>query len=190
MIKNIINTCRSTAIVSRYSQSHLQRPENVLEHTGFVAVACLAIGQLHPEVNMESLLSKAICHDLEESVIGDIINPVKYATPEITAALENLALEVIDNISIELDFPSLPILWMNSKDDSLEGRIVTIVDVISVVAKLYEEVAIYGNLSIIDYANNTKRFFTNKLQFEKDSILRGVIEEALVINNEILGIKK
>lgn len=186
MISDIINICRKTAIVKRYSQSHLQRPENVLEHIGFVCVASLLIGQNHPNMNLGSLLSKAACHDLEESEIGDIINPVKYANDTISSAIDELSEAAIRSISDTLDLEGLPSIWRNAKDSTLEGRTVAIVDVIAVLAKLHEEVVIYGNISIVDYAINTRSFFIRKMVDEEDPTLILVLLEALEINENIL----
>ncbi|RLC99272.1 MAG: hypothetical protein DRI46_09785 [Chloroflexi bacterium] len=187
MIQEIINLGRRTAIVTRYSQAHLSRPENVLEHTGFVCLFCMIVGSRHPSVDMGELMKKAVVHDLEESMIGDVANPVKYANKEIHTALENIGRIAITEIAHDVGFNSLPGIWARSKDETIEGRIVKIADVVSVLGKIYEEVVLYKNHSIVDYAENTMRFFVDRLEWEQDDVLKSVLIEAHTINQDILN---
>lgn len=186
MIKDAIAVARNTAVVNRYSQAHLNRQESVLEHTGFVCVVSMMIGMHHGGVNMGELMMKAAVHDLEESQIGDIANPVKYANRDILKEVNSIGATVMRGMSDELDLPDLYQVWAMSKDDSLEGRIVKMVDVIAVLAKLYEEVVLYSNVSIQSYGENTLAFFESQLDVETDSILISILQEAVHINKEIL----
>lgn len=186
MIKETIEIGLKTAVVTRYSQSHLNRRESVLEHTGFVCFICAIIGLKHPDVDLGKLLTKATLHDIEESYIGDIANPVKYDNPDILSEVEKIGEKAMVQIEGLIGVGSLYSIWRNSKDSTLEGRIVKIADVISVVAKVYEEVVLYKNSSIKCFALNTLNFFETQQRIEKDPYLLDVINEVIEIHEIIL----
>lgn len=186
MIQEVMDLSRNVAVVTRYSQAHLVRPESVLEHTGFVCVVAMMIGLEHGNVDMGSLMMKAASHDLEESRIGDIANPVKYANESILKEVTKIGEWAMVDITNELKLPELYAIWNNSKDSTLEGRIVKLADVLSVLMKLQEEVVMYSNVSIKSYAKNTLNFFKDQLMIERDSVLIDILEEAIHINKEIL----
>lgn len=184
---NAMKLTRDTAVVARYSQAHLNRPENVLEHTGFVCVMCMLIGLDHGDVDMGELMIKATVHDLEESKIGDIANPVKYANPQILKELKKIGKKAMSDISNETGIYALYDYWESSKDDSIEGKIVKLADVLAVLAKIHEEVVLYSNTSFLDYANNTLKFFREQLAIETDPVLIDLLKEAIYINKELLS---
>lgn len=188
MMLQLFKTCRQLSSVKRYSIAHLNRPENVLEHTGFVAMFCLVIGKDIESINMEKLLSKAICHDMEESIIGDIVTPVKHANTDIHREIVKVGTNAMKTISTLLKRPWLLPLWESVKDGEVECRLIKIADVASVLSKIYEEVTLYGNTSIAAYALNTMRFFEEQLEIEQDPKLIEVLDDLKHINfNLIVG---
>ena len=145
MLRELFDTSIKTATVTRYSQSKLMRDESVMEHIGNVAFMCCIIGEIHPNIDKLELLKRAILHDIEESRIGDIASPIKHDNPTLTSEIHKISHKSAERIFSDLGQPQLYETWVFSKDDTLEGRALALVDVLSVVMKIYEEVIIYHN---------------------------------------------
>jgi len=191
MLMETLTVTRKVAIVKRYSMAHLNRPESVLEHTGGVCLISMLIGLEcnkvdYDAVDMGNLLMKATVHDLEESEIGDIANPVKYDNQDINDAIYIVSSKAMKKIADDLQHPILHELWETAKDQSIEGRIVKLADVLSVLAKIYEESKLYSNTSFKHYGYNTLSFFLDQDEIETNQVLLNVIKEAIQINEEIL----
>ena len=191
MIRELFKISIDTATVTRYSNSKLIRDESVMEHIGSVSFMCLILGRKIKaagyDMDMEELLTRALIHDIEESRIGDIANPTKYHNDRIKAALDFVAVEAMEIILDQINSPELLSIWDEQKDDSLEGRLLKFCDVLSVLIKIYEEVVIYHNYSLIKHAKNTIKFFNSRLHQEENPILKTYIEEAIKINNQAIG---
>jgi 5'-deoxynucleotidase len=191
MVRKYFSLLINTATVTRYSGSRLMRDESVMEHIGSVAALALFIGldckRIGTPINMELLLTRALVHDLEESVIGDISNPTKYHSKQITDGLNALAKDSMTDLMTNIGHNNLIEIWETQKDESLEGRILKLCDVLSVVMKLYEEVVIYSNRSLINHAFNTDKYFQMRKENETDPVLKRLIEEAISVNQQILS---
>jgi len=185
MLQQLFDLGIRTATVTRYSQSKLMREESVMEHTGQVALMALIIGRKCC-ADIEKLMTRAVIHDLEESELGDIANPVKYNNENIYGAIDNLAMEIFEGISNRFDDPALHQDWLYAKDTSLEGRIVKLCDVLSVLMKLYEEVIIYHNYSLVGHSENTLKWIRQRLEEEDNQVLLEILAEARDINTHIL----
>lgn len=155
----LFGTIRRMHAVQRYSSLPVLRPENVAEHSWQVAMLSYMIGLDVRErehgwtVNMELLLSKAICHDLSEVLSGDIIRSFKHSSPEVSSAI-NRADEInMRKLLIELSgdpawqnsrWSDVWIAWANAKGTSRESGIVALADMLCVVSYCQEEHAL-GN---------------------------------------------
>lgn len=153
-MKKILDFVRDFAKVRRWSQTHCAREESSLEHTAAVALIALKISdECVTEVNVARLLAKALLHDMEETITGDIMTPVKYHDPEITKAIKEYeceaAADVAENVFGEWSYG----FWLNAKDDSIEGHIVRIADKASVVYKYRQELML-GNAGFAQYEEN------------------------------------
>lgn len=153
IMKDILNFVKDMAKVSRWSQAHCQKEESTLEHTAAVAFIALKIGTtISMEVNVAELLTRALVHDMEESITGDIMTPIKYNNPELTAELkkmEKTAAKQVSSIFGEWAFD----YWVASKDDSIEGQIIRIADKACSVYKIKLESSL-GNDGFKHYEEN------------------------------------
>lgn len=149
-VKESFELMNGLASIVRYSQSTLCRPESVLEHTGQVACLCLIIGKnltsLGAEIDMGLLLEKALVHDMDETVTGDVARPTKYYSDEIKRELDNLSRESIAQIGKNINCNMWE--WVVAKD-GIEGSIVAIVDGLAVLCKAHDEIVMRGNKRII-----------------------------------------
>lgn len=149
---------RGLASVRRFSMETQVRPESVLEHTGMVALTCLLICRDLglPPSDVAEVLSRAIIHDAEEVFVGDVARPTKYSSPDAVCLFEKLAGEGIARVAAEVGILSLTETHQFAKAGKL-GVIVAVADLFAVAYKVWEEVLIYGNLSMIRQAETLPR---------------------------------
>lgn len=95
--------------VKRYSSMPVLHPENVAEHQWQVAFICQVIywdqkvlfersessaeveelGLVYSQLDPAVFLPRAICHDISESMSGDIIRSFKYSTKAVAEAMKD-----------------------------------------------------------------------------------------------------
>jgi 5'-deoxynucleotidase YfbR-like HD superfamily hydrolase len=154
-IRNHMNLLSRMTTVQRYSQYHLCVPESVLEHSAFVAMISMFIAN-HIELDMVErckVIEKALMHDVDEVVTGDISRPVKYHSKELRLMIAAMESENMERISDEiLESDRFFYVWRDSKEGKA-GSIVALADVLAVVYKLYDEVVMRGNKTLYDIAN-------------------------------------
>jgi len=120
--------------VTRYSSFAVNRKENVAEHSWWVALISMLIGEELTghghQVNMTRLLSRALVHDLDECVSGDIIRSFKYSSDEVHEAISEASVVNMRRITSQMKEvgPAVYHDWAHSKDDDLEGRIIAFAD--------------------------------------------------------------
>ena len=110
-------------------------------------------------MDIGEVLCKAVTHDIDEVVTGDIPRPTKYfdenskkTFDKISEAgmeklLEEMNLQISVNLKLQRD-------WGNSKKGN-EGVIIAIADLASVVFKIWDEVILLGNQKL--YLKEFKR---------------------------------
>lgn len=130
---------------------HLAKEENVLEHSGMVALLAMYISeQINKdggETSIESILKKALLHDMQESITGDICSPMKYSSKDLQKIVEEQEFIAMSKISIDIDSNSVMDAWMKS-DDVGTCEIVNFCDSLCVLLKFHDEIICRGNLAI------------------------------------------
>ncbi|MEC6748535.1 HD domain-containing protein [Marinilactibacillus sp. XAAS-LB27] len=96
------------------------------------------------EVDWRSLYEKALNHDYTEIFIGDIKTPVKYADPDLRERLatveETMAHHFIDQ-EIPEEFQEVyRNRFKEGKDDSLEGKILSVADKVDLLYESFGEI--------------------------------------------------
>ena len=132
--------------------------ENVMEHSWMVAVIAHGLAVIHNDGALESspsevsptvlaqvevatVVIKALYHDVTEVMTGDLPTPVKYHSPKMKDAygeLEDLAAEQLLH-QIPAPFRSAYGSAFQPHDSSLEGQLVKAADKISAWLKCVEE---------------------------------------------------
>lgn len=137
--------------VNRYSSIPVTRKENVSEHSWYVAMYAYLVGKdlatAGVKVDFGELLSRALVHDLDESMTGDFLRYVKYGHPDLKRALDEVSVSMIEKMSAELSVQLLP-HWKNAKADDIEGHIIAVVDLARVISYVNEEYAT-GNTHVL-----------------------------------------
>lgn len=147
-VQNVIEVINQLSNIHRYSRDHMMKPENTLEHTGFVVLFGYFIGMKMRgrghEIDMAKLMIRLAIHDIEEGLTGDVTRTTKYDNPVILAEMKRLELKAATHLSnfLDVDFMGH---WLNAKDGSMEGIIAKISDMAAVVYKTMVEVNMYGN---------------------------------------------
>lgn len=146
--------------VLRYSGSYLIRPESTPDHVvTCVTLASMIIGDLEKlgvAVDKQKFIYKIAIHDLPESITSDVIRPLKYHHAELTREFRIAEESMIRKAGFPEDLIQD---CNNAKDESLEGCLMRFVDILQVVTKLYEEVALLGNRTVISAFNDAMNTF-------------------------------
>ena len=153
-IKNWSSQISKLSCVKRFSQANLAKSENVLEHTCEVSLHALFIAtelkEEGYEIDIGSVLSKSLVHDLEETEIGDVARPFKYSSPELRDKIKELeddiAADMFHKCSSSKD---LFFTWVAAKDDS-DGAIVSFCDTLVVMLKFDDEIIGRGNNKFLE----------------------------------------
>jgi 5'-deoxynucleotidase YfbR-like HD superfamily hydrolase len=139
---------------------------------------------------MGTMLCKALVHDLEEAVTGDVPRTFKYSSPETKAALDLGAAEAIKDIADRI-FPfgsqvnAFADLWAKSKDTSIEGRIVAFADFLSVLSYLLQE-RIDHNQLILEHCSAMETHF--KIYSDPSfDFIRDLVNEAGTLMQELFS---
>lgn len=139
--------------IKRFSRDWMAKPENVLEHTGFVVLFCLFVAKklaanADAHFVMGELLEKAAVHDLDEPVLGDVPRPTKYMSAVASNEFKMAEERAVERIG---EFFGIDIIcsWSVAKDHTPEGRLVAIADLAAVVYAVWQEVALFGNRSFL-----------------------------------------
>ncbi|MBM7544394.1 YfbR-like 5'-deoxynucleotidase [Periweissella beninensis] len=121
---------------------------SVAAHSWKVTQAAQFLGDIEDingnEVNWQKLYEKALNHDYTERFIGDIKTPVKYATHNLRMMLADVEASLTENF-IENEIPDelaqrYKRRLIEGKDDSLEGRILSVADKLDLLYEAFGEI--------------------------------------------------
>lgn len=146
---------RSLMEIRRYQNKYCFKKRSVAEHMWSVAKIAegLAIWEskkFKHDVDMATVLQKAINHDIIEQSTGDILGPTKKKTLAMKEAIEEIeALAFREEIEQEL-----PKSWRNQfrsyildpKTADVEGQIIRAADIIDTMIESIEEIKLGNNI--------------------------------------------
>lgn len=124
--------------ISRYSSWPVLHDESVAEHSHMVCLLATVMARdlqgKRYKVSLGKLLERAVCHDLDEAVTGDFIRSFKYSSAEIANALKEGAKIGMEKVAYDLpNGDTVQAAWLRAKHSDLEGQIVHLSDMWSVV---------------------------------------------------------
>lgn len=161
-LKTLFSVAHDMSAVQRFSRLRLVHPENVLQHTGMVCLFAYAIGRrlqhLRPTndpqyLDMGKVMCRAVAHDLDETITGDIVRPTKYFSATIRAELAKLEATGINNIASALNLHSITADFMKAKEGR-EGYVVKLADLLAAICTLWTEVRVCGNRAMVQPAEH------------------------------------
>lgn len=156
---NIVRTfsfISGLASINRFSMVRLSRPENLLEHMGMVTLICYLLrnqiaDRLDIFLNIGELLARAVVHDVDEFVTGDIARPTKYSSVVLRQLLEKIGDDGVDKLSLLLGDTYIAAHHDHAKEGDI-GLVVKVADIMAVVYKLWDEVIMQGNMLMVRQA--------------------------------------
>ena len=186
--------------VKRYAIFNCLHPESVAEHSYYTALFCLAIGSwvednVDLNIHLDTLLARALVHDLEESRTGDLLRMFKHRDAGVATVIEAASkaeVEILFNLlfhSTNYERPNLSDrfvkLWSEAKNDTVEGRILRFADFLSVLGYLLQELQVARKVEVAhteDFQDYAKQFEEAEYDF-----IRPLVVQSRSILVEISG---
>jgi len=181
--------------VERFSTMPRLRKENVGEHSFLTVFYSMLIGMELVDqgvsVDLAKLLMSATVHDIDEGTTGDVVRLIKRHNDDIYRSWKRLESEAVLEISrnIGVDIYSY---WSTAKDDTVEGLVLSLADLISVSAYAIEEVQLgssYMKRALVTNKYWLEKFVKEKLDkdsSDSDNMVR-CKNVLLVITNDIFS---
>ena len=184
--------------LTRFSQTHLVKEESVLEHTGFICMMSYFIANKMIEegcdINIGTLMCKAVVHDVDEIITGDIPRPTKYYNAYVRESIQQVEEENMKLISKNVEINSIYNDWATSKQGK-EGNIVALCDGLAILYKVYYEAIMFGNKTIIDHFKHIPEALNRieEMIFKEhghSDFLQSLIKEAKILCTTIAKLEK
>ncbi len=138
-------------------------------------------------IDFRSLLSKALVHDLEECITGDIPRDFKHINLELNEHIDEMAEQSFQKIIHDL-FPGDELIWTkiwrDAKDDTIEGRTICFADFLSVISYIYEETRIARSLVLREQLTSLHEYY-QMFATEKFKMFKPLVEQVGEIMKEI-----
>lgn len=211
MISQVLTLSHRLSSIDRFTMEKLFSRESVLEHVGMVALFTLALtvelNARGADVDQAKALARAICHDLDEIVTGDVARPTKYANRRsvlMFGELSQLAIAKVANDLVHGDLEKFSDAvrehFTLAKTNDREGAVVALADILAVVAKVRDEVVLRGNRGMVRQAHTARRqlveyrdgrlkntFSDHKDDHRPHDFLRTMIDEAIEVMNRAIA---
>lgn len=149
----------------RYSGTKLVESESLSQHiTDTIMMGLKIIDEINTrygeiKLSPEEYVMKAVYHDLEEVITGDIPRPLKYYNEATLESMRDVADSVAESLfdkEFHSDYPHYDV-WSNAKDHA-EGLILKIVDNLVVVNKVIKEVSLLQNHYMLRVAHEVIQY--------------------------------
>lgn len=173
--------------VHRYSSIGVIRRENVAEHGYYVILYSNLIAQ-YLSTPVDIPMTKALFHDIDESVTGDFQRTFKYHNPELRAMLDNAARQFVSQIAQQFEnvviTDTMVQSWIYAKDlSTVSGQIVAVADFLAVVSYAIQELQL-GNRNMRKVYDECREY-RNQLQDRLKSTLSHPHELIAILDHAI-----
>lgn len=170
VIKMLDNPLVSRAAFTwRYSSSKLVEPENLSTHIYEVLMIGLMLRDNimylthdQEDIKCEEFLMKAIFHDADETILGDVPRPLKYASPGIKEEIDKVAHSTADKLfhTSFKGFNEIRDYYYDAKTGKT-GMLVRLADMLCVIKKLRLEVETLNNYTLLDVIPNSINYIND-----------------------------
>ncbi|MBI2542638.1 MAG: HD domain-containing protein [Candidatus Aenigmarchaeota archaeon] len=149
-IKKFLSNLRNLDKVVRFSTLRRLKDENVAEHSFHAAFYAMILADMEiksgNKVDVEKVLRRAIMHDIEEALTGDVIYSFKYSEPGFSEKMKAMSLEFCKELLKDMpEFSDSYLnIWKDAKDSTIEGKIVNAADKLEALVYSLEEYSL-GN---------------------------------------------
>lgn len=187
--------------VQRFSTCHVVHRESVAEHSYYVALYAMFLADnvkmwsaenKFQKVNYERLYKMTLLHDLDEARTGDFYRPFKYSNPELKTALKAAAAQSLEEVLTPITDNAQSVLtyvhfWKQSKNDTLEGKIVAFADYLSVLSYMMAEIQV-ANITMREHWK-TMNEYSQEFESADYDFLRECINQAKELLCEAFQLK-
>lgn len=130
--------------VTRYSGTNLIQPEKLESHILEMVGLAFDLYSKHKDFDIDRCIRLIVIHDIDEAVTVDVPRPFKYFDPEFRVMLNETVHKYLEHLGFDPEFLSEV---KNAKNMGLEGKILTVLDLIQVKRKLSTEMSL-GNSNL------------------------------------------
>lgn len=185
----------------RYSGTKLVESESLSQHiVDTIMLGIKIIDEINniPSLSEGNLLSpevyvmKAVYHDMEEVITGDIPRPLKYYNEDTLKSMRDVADKIaVEFFDSQFSKKSHYEIWRDAKSGD-EGFILKIVDMLVVVNKVVKEVSLLNNFYMLRVAHEVSQYLaeykiiTHFTDYRVNKYLESIIEGAIESMNDIL----
>mgnify|MGYP003769467279 CR=1 FL=1 len=183
--------------VHRFSNCRVARTESVAEHSYYTTLYAIFLARWwtrngHGQVDLARLLQKAILHDAEEGLTGDINRGFKYSSDTLRRAIERAGEAAFCKVFEPVvgqssDLEHLRAYWATAKDGTTEGKILAFADFLSVLGYMWEE-ARAANRTLAEHASEMDKYIAIFGQ-EGWENFRPLVEQARIMLSQILAVE-
>lgn len=166
--------CKLTS-TPRFNGSYLVQPQSGADHAFRTAMIAMQIVDHYnaskkekDQISREEVVIKALIHDVEESVIGDLPTPVKYITPEFRESVRIVEEKAMQDFVLKDAGPNSEEyydLWLNAKKEA-SGKIIKIADKLEGFIKIHFEIS-QGNQGLESAYHETMIWFNDNQDLMK-----------------------
>lgn len=149
----------------RYQTVRLMYPESVSEHTMCVMIMgmiflseCEKKGIVLDETIGMRYLRRVFFHDMPETMMADIIRPVKYHNPQIHDDLTELEKDVAKDLCEHWFSANDYDEMINDKDRTDVGLLLRVFDMLDVARKAIDEIVLCNNLVVLKVLYEVKHY--------------------------------
>jgi len=180
-LKFIMDIRRLEGIERCSNTPHIHK-SYVSSHSYYVALYSMLFADIeNSNINCHTydtseVIKKALIHDLEESITGDILYPFKksnevYLKPKIQKIVKEKLFDGIPDKAVKIYYKKL---WNNSKDDTKEGMMVAAMDKFEILIYSLTELFL-GNKQFVLIYKTALNIIRNK--FQMISSLQNLLDE-------------
>ena len=180
------------------------QPHNVAAHSWKVAQVAQFLADVEEQngatINWQLVYEKALNHDYTERFIGDIKTPVKYAKSTLRSMLADVEDSMTENFiktEIPRQFQSVYMRRLGEgKDDSIEGRILSISDKVDLMYEAYGELEKFNPepvfVNIFQSSLEALAEFQDmaSVKYIATDILPDIFEEDFISKNQLYDLAK
>jgi len=178
---------RQLASTGRYSTISVLKEEKVDSHTFHTAFYATLIaneieskffgdeGLNSMKIDWKTLMMCVLNHDIDEPVMGDLMRHVKRSNPELHRMWNIECEKAVKSVSKKLVGDNTIFeYWKEDKNpQTIEGNIIAIADVLSVVSYIYEEYQL-GNRKVTEILFNAAEYLVSFNSLMLSNIFNGV----------------
>jgi 5'-deoxynucleotidase YfbR-like HD superfamily hydrolase len=179
--KDIMGFIQEAESIQRFSKNRPIWQENLVYHTGVVTTLSIyLLNKMTEEYGSElfsaqlacELMARSVVHDMGEIVTGDIVRPTKYATDNLTTAIDKLEEQGVKEVIKQYNLPAIwESDWQKGKHDEV-GLILKIADAVAVAVTCRRELWLFSNRSFLSTTKECKRYIVeiiDELESKKET---------------------